>query len=118
MPARTLTSQPPEIELPPDAATADDHRNPRRRRRETEEQAPEVGMLVRPEPRHDLGRLILHPEVKRDILAGLRALEIRADLERVWNISSIQPQEGRCVLNFHGPQRRVRREQRLAWHCG
>lgn len=36
-------------------------------------------------------------------MAGLRALEIREDLERVWNISSIQPQEGRCILNFYGP---------------
>jgi hypothetical protein len=36
----------PEIELPPDAATADDHRNPRRRRRDAEEAAPELGLIV------------------------------------------------------------------------
>jgi SpoVK/Ycf46/Vps4 family AAA+-type ATPase len=47
--------------------------------------------------------LILHPEVKTDIHAGLRALEIRADLDRIWNLSSIQPQQGRCILNFYGP---------------
>jgi ATP-dependent 26S proteasome regulatory subunit len=47
--------------------------------------------------------MILHPEVKTDILAGLRALEIRADLDRIWNLSSIQPQQGRCILNFYGP---------------
>jgi ATP-dependent 26S proteasome regulatory subunit len=41
--------------------------------------------------------------VKTDILAGLRALEIRADLDRIWNLSSIQPQQGRCILNFYGP---------------
>jgi ATP-dependent 26S proteasome regulatory subunit len=98
MPTRTA----PEIELPPDAATSDDHRNPRRRRREAEEPAPDVGMLLQPEPRHDLDKLILHAEVKTDILAGLRALEIRADLDRIWNLSSIQPQQGRCILNFYG----------------
>ena len=47
--------------------------------------------------------MILHPEVKTDIFAGLRALEIRADLDRIWNLSSIQPQQGRCILNFYGP---------------
>jgi SpoVK/Ycf46/Vps4 family AAA+-type ATPase len=97
------TTSAPEIELPPDAATAEDHRNPRRRRRDEEEPPPDVGMLVQPEPRHDLDKLILHPEVKTDILAGLRALEIRADLDRIWNLSSIQPQQGRCILNFYGP---------------
>ena len=101
MPTRTT----PEIELPPDAATADDHRNPRRRRRDRDEEepTPDVGMLVQPEPRHDLDKMILHPEVKTDIHAGLRALEIRADLDRIWNLSSIQPQQGRCILNFYGP---------------
>ena len=97
------TRHAPEIELPPDAATADDHRNPRRRRRENDEPAPELGMIVQPEPRHSLENLVLHPEVKTDILAALRALETRADLERVWNLSSIQPQQGRCILNFYGP---------------
>jgi SpoVK/Ycf46/Vps4 family AAA+-type ATPase len=59
--------------------------------------------LVFPDPRHDLTKLILHPEVKTDILAGLRAVEIRADLDRIWNLSAIQPQQGRCILNFYGP---------------
>lgn len=102
MPTNTITHA-PEIELPPDAATSDDHRNPRRRRREAEEQPPEVGLLVHSESRHDLDKLILHPDVKNDILAGLRALEMRDQLEAVWNISSIQPQQGRCILNFYGP---------------
>jgi SpoVK/Ycf46/Vps4 family AAA+-type ATPase len=61
------------------------------------------GSLVQPEPRHDLDKMILHPEVKTDIHAGLRALEIRADLDRIWNLSSIQSQQGRCILNFYGP---------------
>lgn len=91
------------IELPPDAATSDDHRNPRRRRRDAEQEAPEVGMLVQPEPRHDLDSLILHQSVRLDILAGLRAIQMREHLERVWQISRIQPQQGRCILNFFGP---------------
>ena len=91
------------IELPPDAATADDHRNPRRRRREAEEQTPEVGTLVHPEPRHEIDSLILHQTVRSDILGGLRAIEMREQLERVWQISRIQPQQGRCILNFYGP---------------
>jgi ATP-dependent 26S proteasome regulatory subunit len=99
------TTLAPEIELPPDAATAEDHRNPRRRRRDRDEEepTPDVGHLVQPEPRHDLDKMIMHPEVKTDIHAGLRALEIRADLDRIWNLSSIQPQQGRCILNFYGP---------------
>lgn len=91
-----------EVALPPDAATADDHRNPRRRRRDAEPEAPEVGLLVHPEPHHDLDSLILHTSVKQDILAGLRAIEMRDELERIWQISKIQPQQGRCVLNFYG----------------
>ena len=105
MPTRTLNrnAEAPEIELPPDAATADDHRNPPRRKRNEEEPVPDVGLLLQPEPRHELDKLILHAEVKTDILAGLRALEIRADLDRIWNLSAIQPQEGKCILNFYGP---------------
>jgi len=103
MPTRPLSDYASEVELPPDAATADDHRNPRRRRRDAEEAAPDLGIIIQPEPHHCLDKLILHPEVKVDILAGLRALEIRADLDRIWNLSSIQPQQGRCILNFYGP---------------
>lgn len=103
MPTRPLKEHAAEVELPADAATADDHRTPRRRRRDAEETAPDLGIMIQPEPRHCLDKLILHPEVKTDILAGLRALEIRADLDRIWNLSSIQPQQGRCILNFYGP---------------
>ena len=103
MPTTTQTQPSPEVELPPDAVTVEDHRNPRRRLRDSESEAPPVGDLVFPDPRHDLDKLILHPEVKTDIMAGLRALEIRADLDRVWNLSAIQPQQGRCILNFYGP---------------
>ena len=83
-------------ELPPDAAVAADHRNPRRRNREAQqEDEPEVGVLVQPGPRHELGGLILHRGVKQQILDGLRAIQIRDQLEEVWSISRLQPQQGR-----------------------
>ena len=47
--------------------------------------------------------LVLHADVRNDIAAGLRAIQRRADLEAVWSISQLQPQDGRCILNFHGP---------------
>src|SRR3954464_14391081 len=69
-----------QVELPPDAAIAADHRNPRRRQRPGEE--PEVGVLTQTEPRHELDLLVLNEQAKADILVGLRAIELRADLER------------------------------------
>jgi ATP-dependent 26S proteasome regulatory subunit len=91
-------------ELPPDAAIAADHRNPRRRNRQRQrEEEPEVGTLVHPESRHELAGLILHRGVKQQILDGLRAIRVRDQLEEVWSISRIQPQQGRCILNLYGP---------------
>jgi ATP-dependent 26S proteasome regulatory subunit len=89
----------PECEIPRDAATAADHRNPRRRGQQEE---PEVGVIVETELRDELDLLVLHEDCKRDILAGLRSIELRADLERIWNISQVQPMKGRCILNFYG----------------
>jgi ATP-dependent 26S proteasome regulatory subunit len=94
-----------EHTLPPDAATAADHRNPRRRNNgaSTNGDAPDLGVLVTPQPHHALDDLVLHADVRNDIAAGLRAIQRRGDLEAVWNISKLQPQDGRCILNFHGP---------------
>ena len=53
-------------ELPPDAAIATDHRNPRRRNRQRQrEEEPEVGILVNSNPSHELAGLILHRGVSR-----------------------------------------------------
>lgn len=93
-------------ELPPDAAIAADRRNSRRRNREAQqEEEPEVGVLVQSEPRHELAELILHAGVKQQILDGLRAIQIRDQLEEVWSISRLQPQQGRCILKFLRPAR-------------
>jgi SpoVK/Ycf46/Vps4 family AAA+-type ATPase len=88
-----------ECELPPDAAVADDHRNPRRGDAGA---SPEVGVIVQPEARHALDQLVLGEDTKADILAGLRSIEQRDALESVWSLSAIQPQRGRCILNFYG----------------
>jgi ATP-dependent 26S proteasome regulatory subunit len=90
-----------EILLRPDAVANDDHRNPRRRQ-QRESATAELGTLVEPQPQHDLARLILHKDAREEIMAGVRAITQRADLERIWNIGLIQPQAGRCILNFYG----------------
>ena len=79
----------------------DDHRNPRRRAREI--QTPEVGLLVMPEPRHELEKLVLHEEARGDIATALRSLAMAEQMEEVWKLSTIRPMSGRCILNFYGP---------------
>lgn len=110
----------PEQMVPPDAAVAADHRNPRRRDRQLQNGEMEVGTLVQTEPRHALEMLVLHEQAKTDIIAGLRAIERRADMERVWNIGKIQPQEGRCILNFYGDPGtgKTRTALAVAWRLG
>ena len=100
----------PEMNEPEIAYTGDesqpveDHRNPRRRgRRSDGTQMPEVSILVDTEPRHALDRLVLQPSVVADIEAALRLIEIREQLEAVWKLHEIQPQRGRCIVNFYGP---------------
>ena len=95
----------PEIAYTGDESQpVEDHRNPRRRGRHSDgNQAPEVGILVDTEPRHALDRLVLQPSVVADIEAALRLIEIREQLEAVWKLHEIQPQQGRCIVNFYGP---------------
>jgi SpoVK/Ycf46/Vps4 family AAA+-type ATPase len=91
-------------EIPADAATSADHANPRRRRRQREQDdEPAVGFIVEPDPLRDtFDRLVLHESAKADIQAGLRSMSMRDELERVWGISAVQPQTGRCIFNFYG----------------
>ncbi|HVU07836.1 MAG TPA: ATP-binding protein [Verrucomicrobiae bacterium] len=97
--AETVNPDEPEQMLPPEAAIADDHRNPRRGQRPP---PPEVGTLIRTTPRDELDSLVLHEDVTNDLLSGLRAIELREELDEVWNISEVEPQDGRCILNFFG----------------
>ena len=80
---------------------AEDHRNPRRRRRENG--PPDVGVLVTPEPRHELAKLVLHGEARGEIATALRSLAMAEQMEEVWKLSQIRPMAGRCMLNFYGP---------------
>ena len=89
-----------EQQLPPEAATADDQPNGRRRNRPAP--LPNVGTIVQPTDRDELEMLVLHEDAKADLLSGLRSIEMRADLERIWNIGNVEPMQGRCILNFYG----------------
>ena len=108
----------PENNEPEMIEDREDSRTPRPRRRE--QQAAPVGILVDPEPRHDLARLVLHSTVREDIAAALRSIEMREALEAVWKLSEIQPQAGRCILNFYGPPGtgKTRAALGIAWRLG
>jgi len=88
------------VELPPEAATAADQSNGRRRRQEPD--IPNLGTLLQTTVRDELELLVLHPEAKADLVTGLRTIELRADLDRVWGLSEIEPLQGRCILNLYG----------------
>ena len=79
---------------------AGSNRNPRRRRAANAEAT--VGNLITPNANITFDRLILHPEVERDVEAAIRAISRRPQLEAVWGIEAIQSQQGRCILNFFG----------------
>ena len=111
----------PEIAYTGDESQpVEDHRNPRRRGRGGNTETPEVGILVDPEPRHALEKLVLRQSVIADLDAALRAIETRDQLEAVWNLGEIAPQRGRCVLNFYGPAGtgKTRAALGLAWRLG
>jgi len=92
-----------EVPMGDEQLPAEDHRNPRRRRRDNDGQPPEVGVLVAPEPRHELSRLVLHEEARSEIATALRSVLMAEQMEEVWKLSQIRPMAGRCILNFYGP---------------
>lgn len=94
-----INTNEPEQMLPPEAAIADDQANGRCRR---QQQTAEVGTLMETTERDELDLLVLHEDAKRDLISGLRAIELREEFERIWNISQVEPQDGRCILNFYG----------------
>src|SRR6476469_2691342 len=90
-----------DVMLPPDAAASDDNQNPRRRQRIP---APnDVGVIVEPTEHDTFGRLVLYKATRDEIMTGVDSIMRRDDIEEVWNLSSIEPQVGRCILNFYGP---------------
>ena len=104
----------PENQIP---ETVEEHRNPRRNRTSSE---PVVGRLLEPKPQHELSRLVLRASVLDEIEAALRSVMLREELERVWKLSHIQPQTGRCALNFYGPPGtgKTRAAQGISWRLG
>jgi SpoVK/Ycf46/Vps4 family AAA+-type ATPase len=81
----------------------EDHRNPRRRSRDNVLQPQQVGLLVQPQPHHAFDRLVLQPEVQKDIATAVRSVVMADQLEAAWKLSQIRPMKGRCVINFYGP---------------
>lgn len=90
-----------EVELPRGEAEQEAHRNPRRGRRTGA--ASEVGTLESPDDRHDLDRMILSNEIRQSVEIALHRFLVADQLEAVWGLSRIEPNAGRCVLNFSGP---------------
>jgi SpoVK/Ycf46/Vps4 family AAA+-type ATPase len=99
MPEETNPTNESEVTLPPDAATSDDQRNPRRRR---DAEAEALGLLIETTERHDLARLVLTAEIRRDIVTALRAIALRERMDAVWRLSEIESST-RSALNFYGP---------------
>ena len=93
----------PDNNEPEVIETCEDHRTPRPRRNQQNAQRVPIGILVEPTPRHDIAKLVLHARTRSDIAAALRSVQLREAMEEVWKLSEIQPQSGRCVLNFYGP---------------
>jgi len=67
-----------------------------------------------------LNRLILRRSTREEIDAALRSIRLQEQLEAVWRLSEIQPQAGRCVLNFYGPPGtgKSRAALGVAWKLG
>ncbi len=90
-----------EVEIArPDEATAESNRNPRRSLRS---RTTELGSLEIPYNLHELSQIVVAPEIRRTIEAALHRLRIAPQLESVWGLSRIEPNAGRCILNFYGP---------------
>ncbi len=63
----------------------------------------EVGILAIPDERDSFANLVLHEETINDIDLALRAIHLRKQMEQLWNIQLIAPQQGRCIINMFGP---------------
>lgn len=88
------------IELPGQPAEQEANQNPSRRRLGSRSG---VGVLEAPDERHDLSRMVIAPEIRRVVDIALHRIRTSDQLEAVWGLSKIEPNAGRCVLNFYGP---------------
>lgn len=99
MPEETNPTNESEVTLPPDAATSDDQRNPRRRRDPDPES---LGLLIQTDERHDLSRIVLTADIRGDVATALRAIALREQMDAVWRLAEIDSST-RTALNFYGP---------------
>ena len=63
---------------------------------------PDVGFLLHPTEADSFDNLILHPDTLESVKLGVTLLENHSEIDRIFGLSRIQPQTGKCALNFHG----------------
>lgn len=59
--------------------------------------------LIEPDARHDLSKIILAPDAKLDIFAGINRIVKKDLFEATWHLSQIEPRANRAALGFYGP---------------
>jgi len=62
----------------------------------------EVGLLVEPSEYDTFENLITYADTKGEIQTAVHSITLRPDMERVFQISRIQPISGRCIINMYG----------------
>jgi SpoVK/Ycf46/Vps4 family AAA+-type ATPase len=92
-----------EMMMGDETMPSEDHRNPRRRARDSEQQGGAVGIHVVPEAHHALDLLVLQDNVRTEIATAIRSVVMADQMEAAWGLSKIRPMKGRCVINFYGP---------------
>lgn len=68
-----------------------------------EESTEPVGFVVEPDCRHDFSRIVLWPDTVTSIKVGMNKVVKRDAIERVFQLSRVEPRTRRSVLNFFGP---------------
>jgi SpoVK/Ycf46/Vps4 family AAA+-type ATPase len=53
--------------------------------------------------RDDFSRLILDQKIVETIMTGVKKIEMREELDRVWGLGDLRPMQGKLALNFYGP---------------
>ena len=62
-----------------------------------------VGKIVIPDERHDFLRIIVDDKIKDAIKIALERDKHKDFIYNTWNLKSIEPASGKCLLNFYGP---------------
>lgn len=66
-------------------------------------QEQEVGILIETDENDTFEFLVLTEGVAEQNAAALRAIELRHKINDRFGIAKIQPQEGKCIVNYYGP---------------